>query len=66
MSVLRTPDAGFLHLPDFPFQPNYAEINGVRVHYLDEGNGGVILCQPRSVRGAGATIWPALGAVRRG
>ena len=31
-------------MPDFPFQPNYAEINGVRVHYLDEGNGEVILC----------------------
>ena len=44
MRVLRTPDERFLHLPDFPFQPNYAEINGVRVHYLDEGNGEVILC----------------------
>lgn len=44
MRVLRTPDERFLHLPDFPFQPNYAEINGVRVHYLDEGNGEVLLC----------------------
>jgi haloalkane dehalogenase len=44
MSILRTPDARFLHLPDFPFQPNYTEIDGVRVHYLDEGNGEVILC----------------------
>jgi haloalkane dehalogenase len=42
--VLRTPDERFLDLPDFPFQPNYAEVNGVRVHYLDEGNGEVILC----------------------
>ena len=44
MFILRTPDERFLDLPDFPFQPNYAEINGVRVHYLDEGNGEVILC----------------------
>jgi haloalkane dehalogenase len=44
MSILRTPDERFLDLPDFPFQPHYAEIGGVRVHYLDEGKGEVILC----------------------
>ena len=44
MNVPRTPDNRFLDLPDFPFQPNYAEINGLRVHYLDEGQGEVILC----------------------
>ena len=42
--MLRTPDERFENLPGFPFQPNYVEINGARVHYLDEGSGEVILC----------------------
>jgi haloalkane dehalogenase len=42
MDVLRTPDARFAGLPDFPFAPHYREIaNGggppLRIHYLDEG-----------------------------
>jgi len=44
MQILRTPEERFRDLPDFPFQPNYLEINGVRVHYLDEGDGKPILC----------------------
>ena len=35
--VLRTPDARFEALEDFPFAPNYMMIDGVRIHYLDEG-----------------------------
>lgn len=35
--VLRTPDECFEGLPDFPFEPNYVEVDGLRVHYLDEG-----------------------------
>lgn len=35
--VLRTPDAHFESLKDYPFEPNYMEVNGLRVHYLDEG-----------------------------
>lgn len=35
--VLRTPDECFEGLPDYPFQPRFAEVNGLRVHYLDEG-----------------------------
>lgn len=35
--ILRTPDACFDNLPDFPFEPNYVEVDGLRVHYLDEG-----------------------------
>jgi len=31
-------------LPGFPFKPHYADINGVRVHYIDEGEGETILC----------------------
>ncbi len=35
--VLRTPDACFAGLADFSFQPHYVEVDGLRVHYLDEG-----------------------------
>jgi len=43
LKVLRTPDAAFAGLPDFPFAPNYCEISDaatgtrLRVHYVDEG-----------------------------
>ncbi|HEX4819709.1 MAG TPA: haloalkane dehalogenase [Acidimicrobiales bacterium] len=38
MKILRTPDERFAALPDFPFEPHYADISdGLRVHYLDEG-----------------------------
>lgn len=35
--VLRTPDECFANLADFPFAPNYVEVDGLRIHYLDEG-----------------------------
>lgn len=34
---MRTPDANFADLPDFPFLPHYLEWEGLRIHYLDEG-----------------------------
>jgi len=43
MKVLRTPDAAFAGIDDFPFAPHYLEITDpddgtkLRVHYLDEG-----------------------------
>ena len=37
MEVLRTPDERFESLPGYDFEPHYVEINGLRVHYLDEG-----------------------------
>ncbi len=36
-SALRSPDERFVDLPDFPFAPNYVEIDGLRMHYLDAG-----------------------------
>ncbi len=40
MDLLRTPDERFASLPDYPFEPHYAEVGGgIRVHYLDEGPG---------------------------
>lgn len=35
--VLRTPDECFASIMDFPFAPHYLEVDGYRVHYLDEG-----------------------------
>ena len=35
--VLRTPDACFANLLDFPYQPKYVEVGGLRITYIDEG-----------------------------
>jgi haloalkane dehalogenase len=35
--VLRTPDDCFEGLPDFPFAPHYVDVDGYRIHFLDEG-----------------------------
>ena len=37
MQVLRTPDERFAHLPGFPCAPHYAQVDGLRMHYVDEG-----------------------------
>ncbi|TVP53958.1 MAG: alpha/beta fold hydrolase [Halomonadaceae bacterium] len=38
MKALRTPEARFTRLLDYPFAPHYAKVNdGLRMHYLDEG-----------------------------
>jgi haloalkane dehalogenase len=44
IEMLRTPDNRFYGLVDFPYEPNYVEINGGRLHYIDEGEGEVVLC----------------------
>ena len=47
--MLRTPDAAFADLPDYPFAPHYADLAppeagaAVRMHYVDEGEGPVVL-----------------------
>ena len=38
--VLRTPDERFKNLEGYPFKPNYMMIDGLRIHYLDEGPKG--------------------------
>ncbi|HEY1367037.1 MAG TPA: haloalkane dehalogenase [Gaiellaceae bacterium] len=43
MEVYRTPDERFAGLPAFPFTPRYLEQDGLRMHYLDEGDGAPIL-----------------------
>ena len=37
MDVLRTHESRFLNLKDYPFQSHYLELDGIRMHYLDEG-----------------------------
>jgi haloalkane dehalogenase len=44
MPIIRTPDERFANLPGFPYQPHYVEVNGLRMHYVDEGQGEIILC----------------------
>ena len=36
-TVLRTPDARFAGITDFPYVPRYRELGGLRIAYIDEG-----------------------------
>lgn len=42
---LRTPDSRFDNLPGYDFAPHYVEVDGMRMHYIDEGarDGEVVL-----------------------
>jgi haloalkane dehalogenase len=44
VEVFRTPEERFEGLPGYGFDPNYAEIDGLRLHYVDEGGGHPIVC----------------------
>jgi haloalkane dehalogenase len=44
MDVFRTPDERFADLPGYSFAPNYAEVGGLRMHYVDEGEGAPVVC----------------------
>jgi haloalkane dehalogenase len=37
MKTIRTPDERFAGLPGYEFEPHYAAIDGLRMHYVDEG-----------------------------
>ena len=39
MDVFRTPDERFQNLSGWPFAPRYVEVDGLRMHYVDEGSG---------------------------
>jgi haloalkane dehalogenase len=39
IKTIRTPDERFAALPDFDFTANYVDIDGMRMHYIDEGPG---------------------------
>jgi haloalkane dehalogenase len=42
--VFRTPDERFEGLPGYAFEPHYAEADGLRLHYVDEGEGEPVVC----------------------
>ncbi|MGZ5314754.1 MAG: haloalkane dehalogenase, partial [Solirubrobacterales bacterium] len=44
MDVLRTPDERFEDLPGYDSEPHYAEVGGLRLHYVDEGSGRPVVC----------------------
>ena len=51
MQTIRTPDERFQNLDNYPFAPNYIDVDDnddgtLRIHYLDEGpkDGEIILC----------------------
>ncbi len=51
MKILRTPDARFANLADYPFAPCYTNVetndgSELRIHHLDEGpaDGPIVLC----------------------
>lgn len=37
IEFVRTPEERFERLPNYPFQANYVDIDGLRMHYVDEG-----------------------------
>jgi len=42
--VFRTPDERFEGLPGYAYAPHYVEVDGLRLHHLDEGSGSTVLC----------------------
>jgi haloalkane dehalogenase len=44
MDIFRTPDERFANLPGYDFEPHYAELHGLRLHWVDEGDGDPIVC----------------------
>ena len=35
--IYRTPDERFEELPGYDFEPHYAQVGGLRLHYVDTG-----------------------------
>jgi len=42
-SVLRTPLEAFHDLPDFPYEPRFVEVDGLRMAYIEAGEGHPLL-----------------------
>jgi haloalkane dehalogenase len=43
VDVYRTPDERFASLPGYEFEPHYADVDGLRLHYVDEGSGSPVV-----------------------
>jgi haloalkane dehalogenase len=44
VDLYRTPDDRFADLPGYDFEPRYADVDGLRMHYVDEGEGAPVVC----------------------
>ena len=44
MSVVYSIPERFVNLPQFPYAPHFTDINGLRVHFVNEGKGEIVLC----------------------
>jgi haloalkane dehalogenase len=44
VDVFRTPDERFQDLPGYDFEPNWFDADGLRLHYVDEGDGSPVVC----------------------
>ena len=44
--AFRTPETRFENLPGYDFAPRYVEVDGLRMHYIDEGpqEGAPVVC----------------------
>jgi haloalkane dehalogenase len=40
VEAVRTANERFAHLPDYPYEPNYVSLDGLRMHYVDVGPRG--------------------------
>ncbi len=43
VEAVRTPEDALAGLPDYPFTPNYRELDGLRLAHLDEGEGAPVI-----------------------
>jgi haloalkane dehalogenase len=44
VEVIRTPEERFEGLPGYDFAPHYRDVDGLRMHYVDEGQGEPVVC----------------------
>jgi haloalkane dehalogenase len=44
MEIFRTPEERFADLPGYDFEPRYVDVDGLRMHYVDEGEGKPVVC----------------------
>jgi haloalkane dehalogenase len=44
MNVFRTPDERFEDLPGYAYEAHYVDVDGLRLHHIDEGTGPTVLC----------------------
>jgi haloalkane dehalogenase len=42
--VFRTPDERFEDMPGYDFAPRWHEVDGLRLHYIDQGSGEPVVC----------------------